>query len=110
LTFEMYVANSSLVDLPDDIDLLATFDPACLSFVNASVTPTNTSSGRLEWYGLLPDGLDVGESFTIDVDMQAERACHDDFHQSTLVRYFFSGRGDDAPYQIYGLYLPLIMK
>jgi hypothetical protein len=67
-------------------------------------------SGQIDWYGLFPGDLAPSASYTIEVDMLAERACSDNFHQSTVVDYFFNGSGEDAPYSIYGIFLPLITR
>lgn len=110
LTFELKLTNTSPLPLPGDVEFAVSYQSECLSYQSATITPTSVGPGNIDWYGLFPGDLAPGASYTIEVDMLAERACSDNFHQSTVVDYFFSGSGSDAPYSIYGIFLPLITR
>lgn len=110
LTFELKLTNTSPLPLPGNVEILASYNSDCLSYQTATLAPTHIGPGNIDWYGFFPGELAPGASYIIEVDMLAERACTDDFHQSTYVEYFFSGFGVDAPYSIYGIFLPLITR
>lgn len=110
LSFRLAITNTSAITIPGDIDLFATYSDSLLSFVSAHPVPTSQSPGSVKWNGQ-KTGLAPGEVYSVTVDLRAKATGSDTLHQSTLIRYYYTGAGSDALYRIATpVYLPYIQR
>ncbi|WP_333809764.1 beta strand repeat-containing protein, partial [Flavobacterium sp.] len=72
LVYTITVTNTGTINYTS-VPLSDTFNPSCLQFVSATVTPTSTTSGQLNWTNL--GALAVGNSHTIQVTMKVLANC-----------------------------------
>jgi uncharacterized repeat protein (TIGR01451 family) len=112
LTFRLAVTNTSPITIPDDVNLSATYPSGCLTFSGGNPTPTYQYAGHAEWYGLRPDGLAPGETFSVTVDLGAVSGCTDFIRQNTGLSYYLTGTASDTSFKVLTdtVYLPTILR
>ncbi|HOK79662.1 MAG TPA: hypothetical protein PK303_02305 [bacterium] len=71
VTFSITISNTSDITI-SKIPLRNLFNPACLSFLTASVQPDEIGSGQLDWSDITGEGdLGSGESINIEITFNA---------------------------------------
>ena len=112
LSFRLAVTNTGSITIPDDINLSVSYPDSCLTFAAGNPTPTAQSAGYAAWYGLKPDGLTPGETFSTTVDLEAVTDCTDTVLQNTSLTYIFTGSGSSTPIKVLPptVYLPTVLR
>jgi hypothetical protein len=112
LTFRLAVTNTSPITIPDDINLSTSYPSSCLTFLDGNPTPTDQYTGNAAWYGLKPDGLAPGETYSVTVDLEAVTGCTDVVRQSTYLSYLLTGTGARASFKVLTdtVYLPTVVR
>lgn len=110
LTFRLTISNTSPVNIPGNIRITSSYDPACLSLLNTQPMSTTASAGYVSWDGQ-KDGLAAGEVYSVTMSLEALALCSGVINQDTGVAYFFTGHGDDVAYLIARrVFLPLVLR
>jgi len=111
LSFQLSVTNTSPLRIPGNIRMTASYSSACLDFVNAIPPETTSSPGYVSWDGQKPAGLDPGEVYSVQMNMQALKQCSDAIDQDLGLDYYFTGTGTTVNYDIYrGVFLPITLR